>query len=57
MSFDFPAPCSPILIPNTDCTEQRTYPFPLATIIVDGDPIDNGDAGGTTACPGGPAEH
>jgi FtsP/CotA-like multicopper oxidase with cupredoxin domain len=37
-SFDFPAPCSPD--PNTDCTGMLTYPFPLATIVVDGHPKD-----------------
>jgi FtsP/CotA-like multicopper oxidase with cupredoxin domain len=36
-SFDFPSPCSPA--PDTDCTEMLTYPFPLATVVVDGDPI------------------
>ena len=40
MSFDFPSPCSPTLVPDTDCTGQLTYPFPLATIVVDGAPVD-----------------
>jgi FtsP/CotA-like multicopper oxidase with cupredoxin domain len=40
MSFDFPSPCSPILPVGNDCTGQLTYPFPLVTIIVDGDPVD-----------------
>lgn len=53
MSFDFPAPCSPILIPNTDCTGQLTYPFPLATIIVDGDPIDMAMPAGPLPAPEG----
>ena len=57
MSFDFPSPCSPILIPAPTATGQLTYPFPLATIIVDGDPIDMAIARRTTACAQGPAEH
>ena len=38
MSFDFPAPCTPG--PGVDCTGQFSYPFPLATIEVGGDPVD-----------------
>lgn len=40
MSFDFPTPCSLTLIAGTDCTGQLTYPFPLATVVVEGDPVD-----------------
>jgi FtsP/CotA-like multicopper oxidase with cupredoxin domain len=44
MSFDFPTPCSPAFqaaILGPSCAGQRlTYPFPLATIVVDGDPVD-----------------
>jgi FtsP/CotA-like multicopper oxidase with cupredoxin domain len=43
MSFDFPAPCSTNPVsPNSSpsCAGQLTYPFPLATIVVDGDPVD-----------------
>jgi FtsP/CotA-like multicopper oxidase with cupredoxin domain len=37
-SFDFPEPCSPA--PNQPCPPGLAYPFPLATVIVDGDPVD-----------------
>jgi FtsP/CotA-like multicopper oxidase with cupredoxin domain len=44
MSFDFPTPCSPAFqaaILGPSCAGQGlTYPFPLATIVVDGDPVD-----------------
>ena len=40
MSFDFPVPCSTTLVPGTDCTGQLSYPFPMATVVVDGDQID-----------------
>ena len=35
-SFDFPEPCSPVLA----ACQPTGYPFPLATIVVDGDPVD-----------------
>ena len=39
-SFDFPDPCSPGLSEGTcDPTAGLLYPFPLATIIVDGDSV------------------
>ncbi len=37
-SFDFPPPCSPG--PGVDCTGMLTYPFPLVTVIVDGNRKD-----------------
>jgi FtsP/CotA-like multicopper oxidase with cupredoxin domain len=45
MSFDFPNPCSPIQVAagssqTPTCAGILTYPFPLATIVVDGDPVD-----------------
>jgi FtsP/CotA-like multicopper oxidase with cupredoxin domain len=41
MSFDFPQPCSPANAPpGTDCKGQPSYPVPLATVVVDGDPVD-----------------
>jgi FtsP/CotA-like multicopper oxidase with cupredoxin domain len=51
MSFDFPTPCSPS--PDTSCTGQLTYPFPLATIIVDGAPIDMPLPAGPLPAPAG----
>src|SRR5262249_51186330 len=40
-SFDFPDPCSPVLNGGPcDPTAGLVYPVPLATIIVDGDPVD-----------------
>jgi FtsP/CotA-like multicopper oxidase with cupredoxin domain len=53
MSFDFPGPCSPTLIPGTDCTGQLTYPFPLATVVVDGDPVDMAMPAGPLPTPTG----
>lgn len=38
MSFDFPEPCVPA--PDADCKGKLTYPVPLATIVVDGDPVE-----------------
>jgi FtsP/CotA-like multicopper oxidase with cupredoxin domain len=35
MSFDFPCPT-----PGINCSGPLAYPFPLATIVVDGDPVD-----------------
>jgi FtsP/CotA-like multicopper oxidase with cupredoxin domain len=41
-SFDFPEPCtrSDDLVDDPCSEELPTYPLPLATIIVDGDPVD-----------------
>jgi FtsP/CotA-like multicopper oxidase with cupredoxin domain len=41
-SFDFPSPCSTLdSLVDLPCPEGLpTYPLPLATIIVDGDPVD-----------------
>jgi FtsP/CotA-like multicopper oxidase with cupredoxin domain len=35
MSFDFPCPT-----PGLNCSGPLAYPFPFATIVVDGDPVD-----------------
>jgi FtsP/CotA-like multicopper oxidase with cupredoxin domain len=43
MSFDFPTPCSTnpsSANPSPSCAGQLAYPFPVATIVVDGDPVD-----------------
>src|ERR1700730_6680793 len=50
-SFDFPTPCAPS--PGTDCKGQLSYPFPLATIKVDGDPIDMQLPAGSLPVPAG----
>ena len=39
MSFDFQFLVRPP-VPGTDCTGQLSYPFPMATVVVDGDQID-----------------
>src|SRR3984893_7056821 len=50
-SFDFPTPCAPS--PETDCKGQLSYPFPLATIKVDGNPIDMQLPAGSFTVPAG----
>ena len=51
MSFDFPEPCAPA--PDADCKGKLTYPVPLATIVVDGDPVEMAMPSGPLPAPEG----